>query len=221
MLDSVQYQDWLETNKQTLFCPGIPGSGKTIITAIVVDHLYRIFYNDATIGIAYIYCNFKRQEEQTADSLLLSLLKQLAHQSPSIPDSVRALYNFCVNNRKRPSFDEVSRAVHSVIAIYSRVFIVIDALDECQTTDGCRSRFLSEIFNLQLKGGASIFATSRFISYITDRFKGNINLEIRASDEDVGRYLDGNMSKLPAFVGRNQDLQNKIKNAVIKAADGM
>ncbi|RAO66282.1 uncharacterized protein BHQ10_002294 [Talaromyces amestolkiae] len=221
LLDSAQYQNWLETNKQTLFCPGIPGSGKTIITAIVVDHLYKIFYSDATIGIAYIYCNFKRQEGQTADFLFLSLLKQLVQQSPSIPDSVRALYDVYVNKRTPLSFDEVSRAVYSVIATYSRVFIVIDALDECQATDGSRSRFLSEIFNLQLKSGASIFATSRFISDITDRFKGNINLEIRASDEDVGRYLDGNISKLPAFVGRNQDLQNKIKTAVIKAADGM
>lgn len=187
----------------------------------MVDHLYKIFYSDATIGIAYIYCNFKRQEGQTADFLFLSLLKQLVQQSPSIPHSVRALYDDYVNKRTRPSFDEVSRAVYSVIATYSRVFIVIDALDECQATDGSRSRFLSEIFNLQLKSGASIFATSRFISDITDRFKGNINLEIRASDEDVGRHLDGNISKLPAFVGRNQDLQNKIKTAVIKAADGM
>ena len=33
----------------------------------------------------------------------------------------------------------------------SRVFIVIDALDECQASDGCQARFLSEIFNLQVK----------------------------------------------------------------------
>lgn len=187
----------------------------------MVDHLYKIFHNDAGIGIAYIYCNFKRQGEQTADCLLLSLLKQLVQQSLSIPESVRDLYDVHVRKGTRPSFDEITRTIHSVIAIYSRVFIVIDALDECQASNGCRSRFLSEIFNLQVNSGVSIFATSRFISDITDRFKDNINLEIRASDEDVGRYLDGNMSKLPAFVGRNQDLQKEIKAAVIKAVDGM
>lgn len=39
LLDSAKYQDWLKTKKQTLFCPGIPGAGTTIITAIVVNGL--------------------------------------------------------------------------------------------------------------------------------------------------------------------------------------
>jgi hypothetical protein len=59
LLDSTEYQDWLGTSKQILFCPGIPGAGKTIITAIVVDDLFKRFYNDAAVGIAYIYCNFR------------------------------------------------------------------------------------------------------------------------------------------------------------------
>jgi hypothetical protein len=37
LLDSTEYQTWVETNKQTLFCPGIPGAGKTILTSIVVE----------------------------------------------------------------------------------------------------------------------------------------------------------------------------------------
>lgn len=40
LLDSGEYQDWLSTDKQTLFCPGIPGAGKTILTAIVVENLH-------------------------------------------------------------------------------------------------------------------------------------------------------------------------------------
>jgi hypothetical protein len=39
LLDSVEYQAWLKTKKQTLFCPGIPGTGKTILTSIVVYDL--------------------------------------------------------------------------------------------------------------------------------------------------------------------------------------
>ena len=37
LLDSAEYQTWLKTSKQTLFCPGIPGAGKTILTSIVID----------------------------------------------------------------------------------------------------------------------------------------------------------------------------------------
>jgi hypothetical protein len=34
LLDSLDLQEWLQGNKELLFCPGIPGAGKTIFTAI-------------------------------------------------------------------------------------------------------------------------------------------------------------------------------------------
>jgi hypothetical protein len=79
LLATAEYQTWQNTDKQTLFCPGIPGAGKTILTSIVVDDLMTRFQNDLTIGIAYIYCNFRRKDEQKINDLLASLLKQLLH----------------------------------------------------------------------------------------------------------------------------------------------
>lgn len=221
LLESTEFQTWLETDKQTLFCPGIPGAGKTILTSIVIDDLISRFYNNSTTGIAYVYCNFQRRGEQKIDDLLASLLKQLAQGQSSLPDSVKDLYDRHKVKRTQPSLDETLRSLHSVAAMYSRVFIVVDALDECQVSDSCRSRLLSEIFNLQAKCGANVFATSRFIPEITDRFKDNITLEIRASSEDVRRYLDGHMFQFPGFVGRNLELQEEIKTAILKAIDGM
>ena len=39
LFGSEEFQAWLNKNKLTLFCPGIPGAGKTMITSIVVNHL--------------------------------------------------------------------------------------------------------------------------------------------------------------------------------------
>jgi hypothetical protein len=143
LLDSTKYQSWRETKAQTLFCPGIPEAGKTIITSIVVDELTTRFSNDPAIGIAYIYCNFRRQEEQKIDNLLASLLKQLAENQPSLPGTVKEIYDQHKTKRTRPSLEEVSRSLQAVTALYSRIFIVVDALDECQISDSCRQRFLS------------------------------------------------------------------------------
>ena len=148
LLDSPQFQAWLETNNQTLFCPGIPGAGKTILASIVVENLTNRYQSDKSIGIAYLYCNFRRQNEQKIDDLLASLLKQLAECQHSLPASVKDLYDLHRTKRTRPSIDEILRSIQSVVTAYTRVFIIIDALDECQVSDGCRSRFLSEIFNL-------------------------------------------------------------------------
>jgi hypothetical protein len=221
LLDSAKYQTWLNIGKQTLFCPGIPGAGKTILTSIVVDDLNTRFLADQNVGIAYLYCNFRRRDEQSAEDLLASLLKQLTQEQSSLPDSVKALYDQHRKKRTRPSFDEISRALQSVAAMCSQVFIAVDALDECQVSDGCRTKFLTEIFNLQAKYGVHLFATSRFILEITEVFKSSTSLEIHATRDDVERYLEGHMQQLPSFVRRNRQLQEEIKTGISEAVDGM
>jgi predicted ATPase len=222
LLSSNEFQKWLKTSKQTLFCPGIPGAGKTIITSIVIDELCAKFQNDASVGIAYIYCNFRRQQEQKPPDLLASLLKQLIQEQSFMPENVNSLYEHHKDKRTRSSFDEISKALDSVVADYSRTFIIIDALDEYQISDGGREWFLAKIFDLQARTGANLFATSRFIPKIVKEFKGrSTRLEIRASDNDLQRYLDGHMLKLPSFVSRNADLQKEVKTAIINAVNGM
>jgi ankyrin repeat protein/Cdc6-like AAA superfamily ATPase len=221
LLESREFQAWLNTSKQSLFCPGIPGSGKTILTSIVVDYLTSRFINNPKTGIAYIYCNFKRQNEQKIDDLLASVLKQLAESQSSLPGSVKDLYDQHRAKRTGPLLDEILRALQSVIALYSKVFIVVDALDECQVSDGCRTRFLQELSSIQTKHGTNIFATSRFIPDIVDHFKSNLSLKIRASTDDVARYLDGHIDQLPAVVQQDQQLQEAIKTRISEAVDGM
>ncbi|RYP27804.1 hypothetical protein DL767_007516 [Monosporascus sp. MG133] len=219
LLDSKKFQEWLETGRKTLFCPGIPGAGKTILASIVVNDLTTRFSGDPTIGVAYIYCNFRRQDEQKVDNLLASLLKQLAERRSSLPGTVKDLYDRHKANHTRPSLDEILTVLQSVLALYSRVFIVVDALDECQVSDGCRMKFLSEIFGLQAKSGPNIFATSRFIPEVTEKFKGSTTCEIRAHDEDVRKYLDNQISQ--SGLKLLQTYCEEIKAEITKVVEGM
>jgi len=221
LLDSPEFQAWVETSEQTLFCPGIPGGGKTILTSIVVEELTTCFRKDENVGVAYFYYNFRQQDKQRAEDVLASLLKQLTQGPQSLPDSVKSLYGKHNHNRTRPSVEEISRTLQSVATLYSRVFIIIDALDECQVSDGCRSTFLSEIFNLQAKHRTNLFATSRFIPEITKQFDRCRSLEIRASKEDVERYLVGHMGYMLASDEWSKQLQDEIKTGISDAVDGM
>lgn len=192
-----------------------------MIASIAVDHLCTSSLNDASVGVAYLYCNFKGCEDQKPTDMLLSLLKQLLQERTSAPEGVKRLYEQHKDKRTRPSFDEISKGLHSIITDYSRAFIIIDALDEYQVSDGGRKKLLTEVFKLQASTGVSLFATSRLIPEIVKVFEGSIQLEFRASDEDVQRYLDGHMSELPLFVSRNPSLQQKIKTDIMKTIDGM
>jgi len=77
--------------------------------------------------------------------------------------------------------------------------------------------------HLQAKTGSSFFATSRPILGIPEEFerRGSSILEIRASDEDMRKYLDGHINQISAFVREAPGIEDKIKSAIIKAADGM
>ncbi|KAK0730870.1 hypothetical protein B0H67DRAFT_563153 [Lasiosphaeris hirsuta] len=220
LLSSEKFDAWVNSKKQTLFCPGIPGSGKTFLTSIVVDKLTTDFGDDSSVGIAYVYCNFRPKHEQKAEDLLASVLKQLAQQKPLLPESVKSLHDKHKGKQTRPSSDEISIALQSVASVYSRVFVVIDALDE--SPKDYRSRFMSQVFSLQGKYGANIFATSRFIPDITTMFDQSMSMEIRASDDDIRRYLEGHIEKaVPSFVMRDEELRERIITKISSAVSGV
>ncbi|KAI5456455.1 nucleoside phosphorylase [Mariannaea sp. PMI_226] len=228
-LRSEEYQTWLKCSKKTLFCPGIPGAGKTILASIVINDLLTRFRSDTSYGIAYIYCNFRKNEEQTVENMLASLLKQLSASQLSPPRSLESLHDVHKSRQTRPTMDEISSTLQYVVESFSRVFIVVDALDECQASNGCRARLISEISELQSKCGVNALVTSRFIPEITEMFEGAMSTEIRATDDDLQRYLDGHMPQLPKFDGCStsqqgelQDqLQEEIKTGITKAVDGV
>ena len=72
-LDASEVAQWLREPKRTLFCPGMPGARKTIIAAIVVDYLMKTVPRNS-VRVAYVYCNYKAQEEQSTSNLLAAIL---------------------------------------------------------------------------------------------------------------------------------------------------
>ena len=46
-------------------------------------------------------------------------------------------------------------------------------------------------------------------------------MEVRASDDDIHRYVEGHISQLPIFVTQKTDLKDEIAESITKAVDGM
>lgn len=222
LLASTAFQKWCGDSKATLYCEGMPGAGKTIMTSIIVDYLSKKHAYDPGTGIAYMYCNFRRSDEQKPHNLLASILKQLVMGRPQVPDTVDQLYNYHRTKETQPSLSEILKELHSITAAYSKCFIIVDALDECPNIDGGRRQFISELRKLQTHANVNILATSRMIPEIAqDLGTGYVSLEIRASDEDVGRYLEGQIHQLPNFVQRSTALQEVIKSGIVNTVKGM
>lgn len=219
-LNSKKFTAWANSNGQTLFCPGIPGAGKTILTSIIVHDLQTRFQNDGAIRVAYTYGSFQQQSEQTATGLLANLLKQLAQDRPSLPDCVNSLYKKHKTIGTQPSLEEISIALRSVASLYSKVIVFIDALDEHQVSNNHKI-LLTEIFALQAECKTNIFVTSRYIPKIIKSFSRSMSIEIRASKDDIGRYIEAHMNQLPQFVQEDSPLQEEIISTLTDTCDGM
>ncbi len=133
-LKSSDFFAWLQRPTRTLLCQGIPGAGKTLLTAIVVNDLRERFWCRDDVGVAVAYCSYSMREEQTKETLLAGLLRQLVKHKHSELEHVQALYKNCKNVGRRPSFSELSRLLRNVARSYSTTFIVLNALDECDDT---------------------------------------------------------------------------------------
>ncbi|KAK5997071.1 hypothetical protein PT974_02423 [Cladobotryum mycophilum] len=216
-LESREFLGWLTTSKQTLFCPGDPFTGKTILSSIVVEHLESMFHKDLKIGIAYIYCNFQQQHGLNVGDLLVSVLNQLAQYLSPLPSIVTELYERLENEGSRTSCGDIIEVLQQIIALYSRVFIIVDALDEHH--DG-GPHLIRELFYLQTKHEVNIFATSRFLPRIINMFNISVSMEIRANTSDVETYLTDHIKRLPSVVQRDRRLQTEIIEVILKAFDG-
>ncbi|KAI0847470.1 hypothetical protein F5Y00DRAFT_271219 [Daldinia vernicosa] len=223
-LETEQFQTWRDTRSNTLFCPGMPGAGKSILTSIIVENLESAFLGQSDVGIAYVYCDVGRQHEQTAEKLLASLLKQLSQSLPKFPEDLKLLYDER-GKETPPSLAQISDVIQSIAKSYSKAFVLIDALDECQTSEGNRGKFLEEIFGLQAKCKINIFATSRDEPDTEGLFKGSLRLEIRAEDGDVRNYLkhrvENSTSELPPPIRYNPRLQEDVINTICNSVKGM
>ncbi|KAL8661075.1 MAG: hypothetical protein Q9202_005947 [Teloschistes flavicans] len=220
LLESNEYKAWIDGLDPLLFCPGIPGAGKTFITSIVIKDLHKRLGSDPEIGIAYLFLNYKRQAEQTLEKLTASLLKQLLRGRLSSFAAIESLYEKHTRKQTRPSLSELQGALVMVSSQMPRIFILIDAADEC-TMSSVRSAFLKDVIALQSQGNIGVFVTSRFLPEITSVFQGRPSIEIRATEGDVKRYLENHMVELPKCVQRNEELQRTVVSEITKAVDGM
>jgi hypothetical protein len=190
-----------------------------MIASIVVNHLKTSFPDDKT-GRAFLYCIYKRQDNQKVDDFLAALLGQLAARQSMVPESICKWYGEHRKGEKsRLSQNEIREALSSITKTYSRTFIIIDALDECRTNH-IRNELLSEIYKLQEVSDTRLMVTFR--PSIALNPPSNVRkLEIRAYEEDVGEYLCGRMSELPSVVQDNNEMQCTIKTRILSLVDGM
>src|SRR5436305_7690386 len=98
--------------------------------------------NTPEIGFAFIYFDHQEAQSQKSTHYIASLLRQLEQQKHTLINSVQNIYEELSPKCRRSDLRTLSNLLSaSANSFKSRIYIILDALDEC--TENCREKLLN------------------------------------------------------------------------------
>lgn len=233
-----EYDEWLAAKGKgmVLFCSGDAGAGKTLLTSAVIGDLQERFQprSDSKVGIAYVY--FRVQPVHSApvdiagqrpDNLLKNLLGQIVADLPNTEEAMQPfthswkLYNTHVLQQsiRQPSLEDIADAFCLTASWYSRIFVALDALDECP--DESR-QFLSAIAGARSKLDLRVFATARVGTDVPEFDKAiRIPRVVRASEDDIRTYIASRILEITGVIRSDPGLVQEVGDVISTKSSGM
>ncbi|KAJ6104603.1 hypothetical protein N7523_010923 [Penicillium sp. IBT 18751x] len=165
------FREWKESENAVLFCPGIPGAGKTFLSSIVINELDRLRLSDKggvkDSAILMLYCKWDDSQSQSIDCLLASLVKQVAQRYGLVSEETTNMFSTHSKADTSPGREEYLTVLNAELGRFPKTFIVVDGLDELREE---RSRLVLLETLTSLKTKINLMVTSRPIDNITRHF---------------------------------------------------
>ena len=229
-LESSEFEEWSNGCPSTLWCPGLPGSGKTFIASLVVDHLTEAKgYND-NVGIAYVYCSSLDEGQQTAVNLVGAMLRQLLvknfRKEGDISLEVLSTYQRHSSAGTRPLLGELTDLLIGQLAIYERTYLIIDGLDECSEGNGARRAVIDLLRTLgKFSTRCSRFVTSRYHPSFEDEFGGEecLRLDVKPVELDLRKFIQSRIKiwRTDWAIQDDPSFEERVVTDLVKKAQGM
>ncbi|KAL7906512.1 hypothetical protein GGI35DRAFT_110398 [Trichoderma velutinum] len=222
---------WME-EKSLLWLHGKAGSGKTIMTSKVIEHLEST--NDGML--AYYYFSFQNKDSQSLrnlkSALLVQILKRLSlpHIDNEnvffIPRTFRDLHDAHFPS-KTPSMGELDSVLIEAIDLSEETFLIVDALDECdsQFVRDETINFLASLIG-SVKSKLHILITSRLEVDIETKISqvsiptSSVALHSTEVDRDIRKHLQALMTE-DSFTAWTDALKERVIEHLVQYADGV
>jgi hypothetical protein len=217
---SPEYGSWKSGHTRFLWIHGIPGAGKTVLLSYIAEDIKAFCENSPSggLGWGYYYCYFARNQHETP-SLLRWLINQLCRQIGGIPPMVSLLH-------KEGGHPQISRLVDVLAAIsenFSRVYVVIDALDESANRERMLG-ILLQILENKMLDRIQFLATSRKELEIERALlpvAKDLSLSNPYVDEDIRTYIRNRLQNDPKYDRWPNSLKIETESTLLKGAKGM
>jgi nucleoside phosphorylase len=185
IFEDERFKSWLTGPPRLLWCQGDAGVGKTILSAIIIDHLSSTL-KSKDIGIAWLYIDYRERDLQTLETLFTNLLVQLLKQRGEISKSMMKSLGFNWEGAK-PTPAEYRSWLQEEILKFDRTIVIIDALDELRTKELCK-QFINELQSLSPP--IHLLVTSRPDRELHFLRRDSTEIEVQPREDDVVLYIE-------------------------------
>ncbi|XXG99886.1 hypothetical protein Hte_006227 [Hypoxylon texense] len=179
IFETNELHDWVNKDIKTLWLYGAPGVGKTQLMALIIDRL------SATEKIAYFYCDYHTSSSKSVTTeIAAAILRQLLENEVTMPTAVRDLYKALGASRRKLKLDDITTLIHRICLAQPKLFIILDALDEC----GSQRK---PVLQLLERLSARVLISSRpHICELGKVFGSYSQLEISARPSDIKSFTE-------------------------------
>jgi hypothetical protein len=226
-LQGDQYGEWKAGRIPFTWLHGSAGSGKTILSAGIIEDMQESCEKDPAKSLAFFFFDFNDVEKQDPVTMVKSLLSQFLNRCNSVPETVRSLRATCEKERREASQEQLLQALEDTLKLLPAPFIVLDALDECSTW--CTLHSILVEMQSWSTTTPRILITSRKEFEIEKALKGIVLpdnrtcLESSLVDKDIGAYVQGRLVTDNSFERWQNDpkVREEIKTTLGRKAGGM
>ena len=175
------------------------------------------------IAVAGLYCDFLSQQEQTVNNIVGAILKQLVGRG-DIPSYLREAFQKAKKEfgGRGPQLEDLMEMLRTTIAWQPRVFICIDALDECLPK--CLPELLGSLRDIVRESPATrIFFTGRphIREDIQRYFTKAVVIPISPNRDDIRNYLEMRLDRDAEPEAMNNDLRVDIVRIILDKISDM
>jgi hypothetical protein len=219
LLAAPEFEQWLADEKQMLLLFGPRGSGKSVLSSMVVGTLLKTFKADSSIGIAYLCCGGYK-EHKSLDQLFSSIHLQLARRSSAAVARIQAFSQRFGENLSTVSAGQLFKLLTWTCATMSKVYVVVDEWHELSTY--IRRDFLSRILELREMHCVSVLFTCHTYKFSKNKkFFGRgsrLCLDVAKGYHDQANYINRKMNDWP--MESNPEQRRDLSTAIIERSSG-
>ena len=177
-----------EATRNFLWLYGIPGCGKTILSSTVIVHLC---HTKPDCAILQFFFDFRDSSQQSVDQLIRSVIAQLFNKAQNSQVHLITLYE--EHKHSTPSTETLFLVFHKMVLSASKVYMVIDAMDECLAKPALITCL--ENICISTSGKLSVIATSRPEADLESQIRRwadkeyFISLQQKVVDSDIAAHV--------------------------------